>query len=124
MLDLTFLDQVLDRARYVFDRHAGVNPVLIEQIDDIGVETLERGVGDLLDMLRPAVQASAALAVWFDIEAELGGNHHSFTERSECFAHEFFVDKRAVDLGGIEECDAEFDCRIKEIISCLSLAGP
>ena len=56
MLDLALLNQVLHRSRHVFDRHVRVDAVLIEQIDDIGLEALERGLGDLLDVLGPTVQ--------------------------------------------------------------------
>ena len=47
MLDLALPDQVLHGARDVFDRNVRVDAVLIEQVDDIGPEPLERGVGDL-----------------------------------------------------------------------------
>ena len=50
-------------------------------------------------------------AVGIEFEPELGGDHHLLAEGSEGFAHEFFVRERAVDFGGIEECDAAFDGR-------------
>ena len=56
VLDLAFANQVLDRARDVLDRHVGIDAVLIEQIDPIGLEPLQRRVGDLADVRRPAVQ--------------------------------------------------------------------
>jgi hypothetical protein len=52
---LTFLDEVFHRARHVFDRNIRINTVLIEQIDCISLKPLERGLGDLLDMLWPTV---------------------------------------------------------------------
>ncbi len=58
VLHLALLDQILHRSGHIFDRHVGVNAVLVEQIDDIGLEPLERCFGDLLDVLRPAVQPS------------------------------------------------------------------
>jgi hypothetical protein len=45
-----------DRARDLLDRHVGIHAVLIEQIDPIRLEPLERRVGDLADVRRPAVQ--------------------------------------------------------------------
>ncbi len=47
MPDLAFADQILHRARHVLDRHVRVDAVLVEQIDDVGPEPLERGLGDL-----------------------------------------------------------------------------
>ena len=40
VLDLSFLDQLLDRSRHVLDRHVGVDAVLVEQIDGIDPEPL------------------------------------------------------------------------------------
>src|SRR5258706_2412233 len=56
VLNLARLNQILHRSRHLFDRHVRVNAVLIERIDDIGSESFERGLGDLLDVLWPAVQ--------------------------------------------------------------------
>ena len=76
-------------------------------------EPLERTLDGLLDVLRPAVQARrtlhpARIGVGAKVEPEFGGDHHPVAEGSEGFAHEFFVQERAVDLGGVEECDAAF----------------
>ena len=62
VLDLAFLNQILHRSRDVFDGHVRVNAVLIEQIDGIDLEPLERALGGLLDVLRPAVQTCALQA--------------------------------------------------------------
>jgi hypothetical protein len=51
VLNLAFLNQVFHRFRYVFDRHTWVNAVLIEQVNGFDLESLERGLGDLLDVL-------------------------------------------------------------------------
>ena len=114
VLDLALLNQLLHRSRHVFDRHVRVNPVLIEQIDGIDLEPLERALDGLLDVLRPAVQArrtlhTARIEIRIEVEPEFGGDHHLLAERSEGFAHEFFVGERAVDFGGVEERDAAFD---------------
>ena len=58
MLHLALLDQLLHGARDVFDRHIRVDAVLIEQVDDVSLEALERSLGDLLDVLGPAIQTS------------------------------------------------------------------
>jgi hypothetical protein len=115
VLDLAFLDEVLHRSRHVFDRHVRVDAVLIEHIDRIDPEAPERALGDLLDVLRPAIQANPPRpALGIEFEPELGGDHHLSAERSEGFAHKFFVRERAVDFGGVEEGDAAIDGRPKE----------
>ena len=57
MLHLTFLDQVLDGSGHIFDRHIGVNAMLIEEIDDIDPEPLQRALDGLLDVLGLTIQA-------------------------------------------------------------------
>src|SRR5262245_14834630 len=107
---LTLLNQVLHRSRHVFDRHVRVDAVLINQVYGLDLESLERRLGDLLDVLWPTIQPHPTwLSVGLKFEPELCGDHHSLTEGSEGFAHEFFVCERAVNFSGIEECDAAFD---------------
>src|SRR5437762_4734395 len=68
VLDLTFANKLLHRSGYLFDRHVRINTVLIEQIDNIGPESLQRSVGDLFDVLWPAVHANWRTAVWIEFE--------------------------------------------------------
>src|SRR6266496_6518175 len=89
VLHLALLDQVFDSSRNMFDRNLVIDAVLVEKIDRIGLEALERGLGDLLNMLRTAVQPG--LLTIFDVESELGRDHYVFAKWRECFAHEFFV---------------------------------
>jgi len=52
----SFPNQVFHRARDVFDRHVRVDPVLIEQVDCLDLEPLERALDGLFDAFRPAIQ--------------------------------------------------------------------
>ena len=125
MLDLALLDKVLNRAGDILDRHVRVDPMLVEKVDGVDVEPLEGRFGDLLDVLRPAIQAATLLAVGVDLEPELSGNHHLVADGRERLAHQLLVRRRAVDLGGVEERHAEVDGdRITDTIPCSSLAGP
>ena len=58
MGDLALLDQLPDRAGNVFDGHAGVDPVLVEQVDPLGSEPAQRSLHRLLEwavlLLRPS----------------------------------------------------------------------
>ena len=89
----------------------GIDAVLIEEIDDIGPEALERGFGDLPDALGLAVESYilACASSVIDVESELGGDDDLVAERSERLADEFLVGERAIDLGGVEEGDAALD---------------
>ncbi len=45
---------------------------------------------------------------------ELGGDHHFPAERSQRFAHEFFVGEWTIDFSRIEEGDATLNRRVKK----------
>ena len=64
--NLSCLDQILDRAGHVLDRHVRVDAVLVVEIDAVGPEALERSLDDFLDVLGMAVETAG-----FDVEAEL-----------------------------------------------------
>src|SRR5439155_4099598 len=94
--DLACLNQVPYSSGDVFNRNVRVNAVLVEQIDGINLEALERSLCDPLDLFWPAVEAcQTSLRLGIDFPSELGGDHHLPTERFERFAHQFFVDVRA-----------------------------
>ena len=111
-------------ARDVLDGDVRVDAVLIEEIDPIGLEPLQRCVGDFPDVRRPAIEPRLLAA--FELEPELRGDDHLIAERRQRFADEFFVGERPVGFGGVEEGDATVDsaARISAIPSCLSAAGP
>ena len=105
MPHLALRDQLFHRPGHILDRHFRIDPVLVEQVDGVDPETFERGVGNLADVLGPAVQSGlpAALA---DLKSEFRGNHHLGAERRESLAHELLVDVRAVDFRGVEKSTA------------------
>ncbi len=103
MPDLALADQVLHGAGDVFDRHVRVDAMLIEEVDDIGLEPLQRSLGDLPDVLRPAVEAALLAGLRIDIEAEFGGDHDLLAEGRQRFADKLLVGERAVDFRGVEE---------------------
>ena len=120
VFDLAFRDQLFDRARDVLDRHVGIGAVLIEEIDAIGVEALQRGLGDLPDALGPAIHALGGIAV---LEAELGRNHHLVAERRERFPDNDLVLERPVGLCGVEKGDAALERRADQLDRILVIRG-
>ena len=74
--------------------------MLIEQVDDIDLEPLERALDGLLDVVRLAVQPRR-LSV-FKAEPELCGNDHILADREKRFAHKFFIGEWPVGFCGIE----------------------
>lgn len=80
--DLARADQSADDTGGVFDRHVGVDAVLIQQVDLLDPEARERALDRPPHVLRPAVHAgrpahAARIAIRAQLEAELGGDHHA-----------------------------------------------
>jgi hypothetical protein len=107
--------------------------VLIEQVDDIGLEALERCLGDLLDVFWTTVLGSPTRVqgrstIGIRLATELGGDHHLVTKWSQRFAHEFFVCEGTIGFGGVEKCDATFDSRPDQrdhflLVACRTVAN-
>ena len=107
--DLAFANQVFDRTGDVFDRHVGVDAVLVEEVDPIGLEPLQRRLRHLANVRRPAVQSSRLAVV--ELEAELGGDHNLIAHWTKRLADQFFVRERSVGFGRVEERDAALEGR-------------
>src|SRR5262245_37446428 len=113
-----------------FDRHVRVDAVLIENIDDITLETLERRVCDLLDVLWPTIHAEHIvhfqLACFrIDVVAELGGDHHLTANGRERLTHELLVGEWTIDFSCVEECHTTIDrCSNERDHFSLFAAGP
>jgi len=110
VLYLAFLDQVLHGSRHVFDRHIRIDAVLIKQIDDVGLQPLERCLGDFFNVCRPAVQPCLLPRFRIQLEPELCGNRHLLPKRSERLANQFLVGERTVNLRCVEQRHAGFHC--------------
>src|SRR5271155_4845074 len=97
VLDLSFLDKLLYRTRNIFDRNFDVNAVLIEKIQRIYPQALERCLGNLLNVFGPAVEPRPSAAVGgISFPAELGCNHDLSTKRSQGFADQFLIHQRTI----------------------------
>ncbi|KAG0770713.1 hypothetical protein G6F57_014703 [Rhizopus arrhizus] len=109
--DLAFGDQVTHGARHILDRHVRIDAVLVEQIDMVGAQALEAGLGHRTDVLRAAVQAGIDTRI---LEAELGGDHQPVAVRRQRLAEQIFIGVRAVHLGGVEEGHATFNGGVQQ----------
>lgn len=73
---LTFCNEILHRAGNLFHGNIQINPMLVEQIDHIGPQPFQRGLGHVPNILWPAIQSLAGHSTR---KSELGGND-SFIE--------------------------------------------
>src|SRR4029077_16018086 len=85
-----------------------VDAVLVVQVDVVGAEPRQRALHGDPDAGRAAVE-TALCAPGVRDEAELGGEHDLVPAVPDGPADELLVVIRAVDLGGVEEGDAEVE---------------
>ena len=97
---LALSDQLFDRAGDVLDRDVRVDAMLVQQIDTVGAEALERAIDDCLDVLGAAVQTTSAS---FDVEAELRRDPDAVANWRERFTDKLLAGVGPVHFGGIEE---------------------
>src|SRR5438552_10231414 len=104
MFHLSLGDQLLDRTGDILDRHAGIDAVLIVEVDGLDPQSSERALGDLANVLGAAVEDLLPVGP-ANLEPEFGGNHHLTTQGLERFAKELLV-LETVYLRRVEERDA------------------
>jgi hypothetical protein len=96
--DLALTDQITHCSGYVLNRDIRVHAVLVEEVDVVCPQALERRLRYLSDMLGAAVHTAAA-----DPKAELRGDDDLITHRGKRLANKLFVGEQAIHLRGIEE---------------------
>ncbi len=106
MFHLALGDQFLDRARRVLDRHVRIDAMLIEQIDELHAQPLQRRIANLADALGTAVHAALLARFRIDGEPEFRGNHHPVAHGLERFADDLLIGERPIHLGRVEQGDA------------------
>ena len=98
--------------------HADV--VQLEEIDAIGLQPLQRGIGRARDRFRReilrnlALAAAAAFAMRDEIVADLRRDHDFVALLRERLRDQLFAEAVAVSIGGIEERDAEIERLVHE----------
>lgn len=104
MADLPVLDEVLESCRDVLDRDFGVLAVLIDQLDVVDPEIAQTVVDDLPDVFGTAVAPEVRP------DAKLRGQDHLVAEALYGTAQDPLVGAPAVELGSVEEGDAQVVC--------------
>ena len=101
--------------------------MLVEQIDDVGVEALERGVCYFLNVLRPAIQAHNPLGAHArvgDLEAKLSCDDDTIPHAFKGFADKLLICKRPIYFGSVKKCDAQVESAVQcRDGSCFFLAA-
>src|SRR5690606_38355962 len=108
------------------------DPVLVEEIDDVDAEPLQRCFRHCADMLGTAVGSGGAgsLCLIADGEAELGGDDHPVAEGLQPLADEDLVGEGAINLRRVEEVDAKLHGtvqgadRVRLLLTAIAVAHP
>ena len=87
MPDLALLNQFFNCSRHIFNRHGGVNPVLIKELNAVSVQPFQRLLNYLADMLRFAVEANGAI----DGKAEFGSDGNVVAKGCQRFANQLLT---------------------------------
>ena len=79
--------------------------MLVEQINAVGPQALQRAFHSRADTLRRAVHRSAAI----NIKAEFGRDNHLVADRLQSLADNLFVFVGTIDFGCVEEGNAALE---------------
>jgi hypothetical protein len=107
--DLALLHELGHRADGLLDRRVGIDAVLVVEVDVVQAETLQRALAGPLDVLGAAVDAAALSIVGVADDPELRREHDLIAAIGDRAPDEALVGVRAVDVGGVEEVDAELE---------------
>src|SRR5271163_3381364 len=106
---LPLLNQVTHRAGYLFDRHRRIDAMLIEQVDIVGAQPLQRALRRLANVLGPARSLDADLLSVYEAKTKLGGDYDLVAPPLESPSEQLLVCARTIDLGRVEEVASQFD---------------
>ena len=93
---------------HVFDGHLRIDAMLVKQVDAVSAQPSQLGVHHLPDVFGPAVQSTTSLpGLRIDVKAELGGHDDPTANALQGLAEDFLRHEGAIDLGGVEQRDAQ-----------------
>src|SRR5258708_22159680 len=109
----SLLDQITYRTGHILHRHLWIDTVLIQQVNVIGLESLERAFDGLTDILRPARCFGADLLAVLETKAKFGGDDYLVAPALERPAEQLLVGEGTIALGRIEEGASDLDGTVK-----------
>jgi hypothetical protein len=109
MANLPLFHQIAHATNRLLDRYCGIDAVKIEQVESIHAQPSERALGCLARVHRRAVDSGHVSAVIVDAEREFGADDDLFPASLDRATDQFLFVERALDLGRVEEIDAQID---------------
>src|SRR5258708_27931768 len=117
---LALLDQLTYRPGHLLHRHFWIDTVLIQQVNVIGLQSLERAFDGLTEILRPARCFGADLLSVLEPKAKFGGDDHLVAPVLERPAGQLLAGGGTIALGRIEEAasdpDGTFQCSDRFVV--------
>ena len=105
-------DELVERAERLLERHVGVGPVHLVQVDAVGAQPAQ-AVGDRF--AHPSPRAAAVLRIVVHRVAELGRQHDSVAAAGEELAEHVLRHAEVVDVGGVDERDAGVERHVEHL---------
>ena len=105
--DLAGPDELGERADRILDRNLRVDPMLVVEVDRRHAKAAEAAFDRTSYVLGTAVEPAHRRVLRIAQDAELGGEEHLTASALDGTPDELLVGVRAVDVGGVEEVDAE-----------------
>src|SRR5688572_9247730 len=93
--------QFLHGTGHVLHWDGGVHAVLVEQVNAVSSQSLERSVGDFFDVLGTAIEANRIAGGRINLPPELGRDDHPIPDGLQRLPDKFLVCERSVDLSGV-----------------------
>src|SRR6266849_10637214 len=109
MSNLALLDQFCQGANRLFNRRIGIDAMLVIEVDVLDAQPLQTSFAGLLHVVGLAADTADVGIARIADNSELCGQHDLVALALDRSSDELFVLVGPVDVGGIEEGDAEFE---------------
>jgi hypothetical protein len=107
--NFALVDEFLHLRERVFDWRVGIDAMLVVEIDVINAEPAQARLAGAANVIGLSIHISRRQVVEVALVTEFRRQNDFVTASLNGFADQFFVSKRAIHVGGVEEGDAEFD---------------
>src|SRR6267378_6853524 len=109
MADLAFLDQFRQSANRFFNWCLRIDAVLVIEVNVLDAQPLQTSFAGLLHVVGLAVDAAGIGIAGIADNSELCGQYDFVAPALDRASDELFVRVWPVDVGGVEEVNAEFE---------------
>ncbi len=109
---LAGLHQLGHGAHRVFDRHLGIDPVLVVEIEMLDAQPAQTALHRLTHVVGPAIHPTG-IRIFAAHQTELAGQEYLLAASAQGSAQQFLVVMRAIGIGGIQQGHAAFQGQVQ-----------